>query len=151
MIKRTITYKDFDGKDVTEDLYFNLTQFEATELSIEMPEEISSEASNVKTNEDAIAAGNRILQKMSGKEIVDFVKKLVLKSYGIKSEDGKRFIKSDKISEEFSQTIAFSDFMMELMTNDEAVTTFVNGVIPSDLAAKIPNGIATSKIETTNK
>lgn len=151
MIKRTITYKDFDGKDVTEDLYFNLTQFEATELSIEMPEEISSEASNVKTNEDAIAAGNRILQKMSGKEIVDFVKKLVLKSYGIKSEDGKRFIKSDKISEEFSQTIAFSDFMMELMTNDEAVTTFINGVIPSDLAAKIPNGIATSKIETANK
>ena len=145
MIKRTVNYKDFDGKERTEDLYFNLTQFEATEMSMEMPTEITEEASNIKTANDATEAGERLVKKMGEKGIVEVVKALVLKAYGVKSEDGRTFKKSAAISEEFSQTVAFSNFMMELLSNEEECNAFINGVIPSELATKMPTGISTTK------
>lgn len=145
MIKRTITYKDFDGNERTEDLYFNLTQLEATEIAMDMPNDLMEEVSNVETNEEVLKAGERLIKKMGGKGIFEFVKTLVLKSYGIKSEDGRTFKKSEKLSEEFSQTVAYSTFMMELLTDEEATSAFINGVIPSELANGMIKSLTTSK------
>ena len=134
MIKKTVTYEDFDGNQRTEDLYFNLTKFEATEFALDLPDEITSEVEKEGADAGNMESVSRIVQKLGGKGIIDFIRKLVLKSYGIKSEDGRRFEKSEKISTEFSQTMAFDNLMMELLTDDDAASKFINGVIPSDLA-----------------
>lgn len=134
MIKKTVNYEDFNGNQRTEDLYFNLTKFEATEFALELPDDITSEVTKEGADATNMESVSRIVQKLGGKGIIDFIRKLVLKSYGIKSEDGRRFEKSEKISTEFSQTMAFDNLMMELLTDDDEAAKFINGVIPADLA-----------------
>ena len=134
MIKKTVNYEDFDGNKRTEDLYFNLTKLEATEFALDLPDEITDEVAKEGASAANMEAATRIVQKLGGKGIIDYIRKLVLKSYGVKSEDGKRFIKSEEISTEFSQTMAFDNLMMELLTDDNAASNFITAVIPSDLA-----------------
>ena len=140
MIKKTVNYEDFDGNKRTEDLYFNLTKFEATEFALDLPDDITNEVTKEGVDATNMESVSRIVQKLGGKGIIDFIRKLVLKSYGIKSEDGRRFEKSEKISTEFSQTMAFDNLMMELLTNDDEAAKFINGVIPADLA-NAANGV----------
>ena len=134
MLKKTVNYEDFDGNKRTEDLYFNLTKLEATEFALDLPDEITDEVVKEGASTANMEAATRIVQKLGGKGIIDYIRKLVLKSYGVKSEDGKRFIKSEEISTEFSQTMAFDNLMMELLTDDNAASNFITAVIPSDLA-----------------
>lgn len=134
MIKKTVSYENFNGDKVTKDLYFNLTKFEATEFALDLPDEITSEVSKDGANAANMDSVSKIVQKLGGKGIIEFIRKLVLKAYGIKSEDGERFEKSEKISTEFSQTMAFDTLMMELLTNDEEASRFITGVIPAELA-----------------
>ena len=134
MLKKTVNYEDFDGNQRTEDLYFNLTKLEATEFALDLPDEITDEVAKEGASAANMEAATRIVQKLGGKGIIDYIRKLVLKSYGVKSEDGKRFIKSEEISTEFSQTMAFDKLMMELLTDDNAASNFITAIIPSDLA-----------------
>ena len=134
MLKKTVNYEDFDGNKRTEDLYFNLTKLEATEFALDLPDEITDEVAKEGASAANMEAATRIVQKLGGKGIIDYIRKLVLKSYGVKSEDGKRFIKSEEISTEFSQTMAFDNLMMELLTDDNAASNFITAIIPSDLA-----------------
>lgn len=117
MLKRTITYTDFNGVEKTEDFYFNLTEAEITEM------EMSTEGGLT----DSI---NRIVQAKEIPEIIKVFKRLLLASYGEKSPDGKRFIKSQEITDGFAQTQAYSDLFMELATNAEKASEFVNGIMP---------------------
>ena len=131
MLKKTITYKDFDGNARTEDHYFNLTQTELVEITLNMPDGMSE--SDVAGNNEQAAL--RIIDRLGGDGVFSLIKELILKSYGIKSSDGKRFEKSDKISKEFSETLAFDQMFMEMMQNDKAASDFITAVIPADLAA----------------
>ena len=131
MLKKTITYTDFDGNTRTEDHYFNLTQTELVEITLNMPDGMSE--SDVAGNNEQAAL--RIIDRLGGDGVSSFIKELILKSYGIKSSDGKRFEKSDKISKEFSETLAFDQMFMEMMQNDKAASDFITAVIPADLAA----------------
>lgn len=124
MLKRTITYTDFDDNVVSEVHYFNISNSELIEL-------------NVQYEGGAQAFFQRIVEAQDGKAIIEQFKKLILFTYGQKSEDGKRFVKSDALREEFSQTSAFDALFMDLATNTESAAQFVNGVIPKDLAAKV--------------
>ena len=120
MLKKTIKYKDFNGNEREEDFYFNLMQSEIAEL----------ELSTVGGFTESI---QKIIQTQDGTEIIKQFKKIILKSYGEKSADGKRFIKSDELSEAFSQTNAYSELFMELATDDEAASVFINGIVPDEL------------------
>ena len=117
MLKKTITYTDYDGNKRTEDFYFNLSKAEVAEM------EMSVEGGLTKTLE-------KIVAEQDGKRIIEMFKDLILKAYGEKSLDGKRFIKSKELSEAFSQTEAYSELFMELAMNAEASAAFVNGIIP---------------------
>lgn len=139
MIKKTTTYVDFDGNERTEDMYFNLTQTELMELAMELPDEVTGSVGNDPNNINEKAAMG-LLETLGKKGVIEYIKRLVLKSYGIKSQDGRRFEKSEEISREFSQTIAFDNLMMELMTDDKAASDFMNSVIPSSVADKLPAG-----------
>ena len=117
MLKKTITYTDYDGNQRTEDFYFNLSKAELTEM------ELSETGGLVKTIE-------KIIQEKNGKRIIEIFKDLVLRSYGEKSLDGKRFIKNQELVDSFAQTEAYSDLFMELATNAEAASAFINGITP---------------------
>lgn len=143
MITRTVEYTDYDGNKRKEKFYFNLTQFEATEIAMEMPDAVIEE---IEEGEEQRVTAMHLTEKLGKKGVLDFIKNIVLKSYGVKSPDGKRFIKSEELSTEFSQTPAFSSFMMRLMTDDLEASKFINGVIPAELAAQIQSENKITKI-----
>lgn len=117
MLKKTITYTDYNGSERTEDFYFNLTKAEIMEMEMS-------------TTGGLTEMINRIVAAQDAPAIINVFKKLVLKAYGEKSPDGKRFIKSDEISTAFSQTEAYSQLFMELATDADAAAKFVNGIVP---------------------
>lgn len=117
MIMETRTYKDYNGVTRTENFFFNLSKAELAEM------ELSTEGGYSEMVERIVSAQDR-------PALVKIFKELLLKSYGEKSPDGKRFIKSEELSLAFSQTEAFSDMFMELATNSEKAAEFINGVIP---------------------
>lgn len=124
MLKKEITYKDYNGTDRVETFHFNLTEAELTEM------ELSTVGGYGQMIQDIIDAKD-------SPTIIKIFKDLILKSYGKKSDDGKRFIKSEELANEFSQTVAYSQLFMELATDDKAATAFVNGILPADLMAKV--------------
>lgn len=117
MLKKTISYIDYDGNERTEDFYFNLTQAETTEM------EMSEAGGLVKMIEKIIAA-------QDSKKIIEIFKDLILRSYGEKSPDGKRFIKNQELRDAFSQTEAYSQLFMELASDEDAAAAFVNAITP---------------------
>lgn len=118
MLKKTITYTDYDGNKRTEDFYFNLSKAEVTEM------ELSVDGGLVKMLQ-------KIMADKDGKRIIENFKGLILRAYGEKSPDGKRFIKTQELRDAFSQTEAYSDLFMELSINADAAAEFVNGIVPS--------------------
>jgi hypothetical protein len=117
MLKKTITYTDYDGNERTEDFYFNLTKAEALEM------ELSHTGGLVNTI-------NKIIAEQDSKKLIEMFKDLIIKTYGEKSLDGKRFVKSQEIRDAFIQTEAYSDLFMELATNADSAVAFVNGITP---------------------
>lgn len=136
MIKRTIKYTDFNGNQRTEDAYFNMTRSELIAFSFGMPDAIADTAKDT-NNVDLEAAGTKLIEKMGTSGIFNFVKDLVFKAYGMKSEDGRRFIKSEQMSTEFTQTLAYDEFLIDLFSDDKKAAEFINGIIPADMAKQI--------------
>lgn len=122
MLKKTVTYTDYNGVERTEDFYFNLTKAEITEM------ELSTTGGFAEMLQKVVAA-------QDAPSIVKVFKDLVLKAYGEKSPDGKRFVKSEEISTAFSQTEAYSQIFMELATDSKAAAAFINGIVPGDMKA----------------
>lgn len=120
MLKKTITYTDYNGVERKEDFLFNLTKAEIMEM----------EMSTVGGLADMI---EKIVAAQDQPSIIKIFKELVLKAYGEKSPDGKRFIKSPELSQAFEQTEAYSILFMELATDDKAAAAFVNGIVPVDV------------------
>lgn len=120
MLKKTITYNDYNGTERTEDFYFNLTKAEIMEMEMG-------------TTGGLAEMINKIVAAQDAPSIIKVFKDLVLKSYGEKSADGKRFIKSEEIATAFSQTEAYSQLFMELATDADAAAVFVNGIMPADI------------------
>lgn len=123
MITKTITYTDYNGVERTEKFYFNLSKAEVLEM------EMSTEGGLAETIQ-------KIVDAKDAPAIIRVFKDLVLKAYGVKSDDGRRFIKSKELSEAFSQTEAYSEIFMDLATDADAAAKFVNGIVPAELAKK---------------
>lgn len=129
MIKKTIKYEDYEGNERKEDFYFNLNEAELTELAMSRSGGLEQYA-------------RRIIAAQSEPELIALFKELILISYGEKSDDGKRFIKvkdGHRLSEDFSQTEAYSTLFMELATDADAAAKFFNGLIPEKLREKVSN------------
>lgn len=124
MLKRSIKYEDFNGNEVTEDFYFNISKPELIDLEVEHAEGFKEMIEKI------IATNDR-------KGLIEQFKKIVLLAYGEKSDDGKRFVKNEWIREGFSQTPAYETLFMELATNDEAAVEFLTGVLPRDLRGEM--------------
>ena len=118
-----MTYTDYNGEKRTEDFYFNMSRAEVTEMELSI-------------NGGLSAMIQRVTEEKDVPTIISIFKDLVLRSYGKKSPDGRRFIKSKELSEEFSQTEAYSDLFMELATDSAKAAAFVNGIMPQESQAK---------------
>jgi hypothetical protein len=126
MLKKTITYTDYNGNKRTEDFYFNLNKVEVSEMEASRPGGFSQ-------------AVKEIVDAKDDKQIIQIFKEVILKAYGEKSPDGKRFIKSEEISEAFSQTEAYCVLFTEIGGSEEAAEAFMNGLI-SSWAPQVPVG-----------
>lgn len=120
MLKRDITYEDFDGKSVTETFYFNISKPELIEMEVEYKEGFDKYL-------------EKVIQADDKKELMAVFKRIVLLSYGQKSDDGKRFIKNDELRKDFEQTAAYISLFTELALDDDAAAKFINGVLPRDI------------------
>lgn len=121
MLKKTVTYEDWNGVTRTEDFYFNLTRVECAEI-----EYGTNGASLSESIQDLVAARDM-------KTVISIIKKVLLMSYGVKSPDGKRFIKNDETRDSFEQNPAFDILYMELATDAEKAADFISGIIPSSM------------------
>ena len=119
MLKKTITYTDYNGHQRTEDFYFNLNKAELVELELS-----ASGGLTVMMDRVIAAEDNPTLFKI--------FKDLVLKAYGIKSDDGRKFIKNQEVRDDFAQTEAYSVLVMELVSDAEKAAEFFNLIIPQD-------------------
>ncbi len=128
MLKKTINYTDYNGVERTEDFYFNLTKAEIAEMELEIPGGMT-------------AMIDRITKTQDTPSLIKMFKDLILRSYGKKSDDGRRFIKNPEVVEEFKDSEAYSELFMELATNADAASAFVNGIVPKipEAAKKIPS------------
>lgn len=120
MLKKTITYTDYNDVERTEDFYFNLSKAEIAEMAMS-------------TTGGFAEMLQKIVDSKDVPSIIKVFKDLILKSYGEKSADGKRFIKSTEISQGFAQTEAYSNLFMELSTDTNAAIGFINGIVPAEL------------------
>lgn len=132
MLKKTITYTDYNDVERTEDFYFNLNKAEIMEMEMS-------------TTGGMAEMIQRIVKAQDSPAIVKIFKDLVLRAYGEKSADGKRFIKNDEIREAFAQTEAYSILFMELATDADAAAAFVNGITPADVDVNDAKASKTTK------
>ena len=130
MLKKTIPYKDYNGVERVEDFYFNLSKAEAMEMELSISGGLTEMI-------------RRIVAAQDTPTIIATFKEIILKAYGEKSPDGRRFIKSEELSKAFSETEAYSILYMELATDANAAAEFVNGIVPKDVDAPATQKAAT--------
>jgi hypothetical protein len=140
MLKKTITYTDFNGDEVSEDFFFHLSKAELVELELSYEGGLTEQIRRIAAAED-------------GKAIIAEFKKIILGSYGQRSPDGRRFIKNQTLRDEFESTEAYSTLFMELVTDADKAAEFVQGVIPKDLAEEAAKAVepASNVVEIPRK
>ena len=124
MLKKIITYTDYNGVERTEPFYFNLSKAELMEMELGVTGGMTEMLDKIIAAKDAPS-------------LMKTFKEMIMKSYGVKSDDGKRLIKSEELSIAFTQTEAYSVLFMELITDDKAAADFVNGIIPNEIQAEV--------------
>lgn len=123
MLKKTITYKDYNGMEITEDFYFNLNEAEVAEMQLTVEGGLAEYLTKISNTKNTVL-------------LVKFFKEFLLKSYGEKSTDGKRFIKSPELSLAFEQTEAYSKLFIELLSNADEAGEFVKAVLPTSISSQ---------------
>jgi hypothetical protein len=120
MLKMDLSFEDLSGEQVTETHYFHLSKADLVEMEVSHKGGLQKYFQSIVASED-------------GKAIIDSFREIILKSYGVKSDDGRRFIKNEQLRQEFLSSEAYSTLFMQLCTDADAAAAFVTGIIPSDL------------------
>lgn len=121
MIKKTIKYTDYNGVEREEDFYFHLNKAELAEMELSRDGGLTEWVS-------------KVVKEQRNSEIIKLFKDLVLNAYGVKSDDGRQFIKNEDVRNSFAQTEAYSELFMELAMNADSAAEFVNGLVPDDIS-----------------
>lgn len=127
MLTITKTYTDLNGNERTEDFLFHLNEVELEEWDL-------TEGGLIQKMKDIIKENDKL-------KIINIIKDIILKAYGVKSEDGRRFIKSSEITEDFKQSIAFPMIYMDICKDDIAAINFVRGILPVSITSKLPTSV----------
>ncbi len=138
MLKRIIHFEDFDGNPDSVEAYFHLSKLELIELEVEFQEGLA-------------AAIQRIIAAEDRKAMINEFKRIILWSYGVRSEDGKRFTKTEAIRQAFMESPAYSALFMELATEDGKAAEFINGVLPADMVAQAQQQAKLQELQRQNE
>lgn len=138
MLRKEITYEDFNGDQTTDTYYFNISKSELIEMEVEYKEGFGRML-------------ERIIEEKNDKDLITRFKEIILMSYGQKSPDGKRFVKLDTLREEFSQSAAYEVLFMELCTDVDAAVVFLKGVLPKDVIVEVDKAEAAEKAKEAAK
>lgn len=133
MIKRTITYKNFNDEEVTEDLYFHLSETELIKLESTIPGGLSGQFQKLVAAED-------------GKTIMEVMENMILLAYGKRSEDGRHFVKNAQIKEDFASSGAYNALFMQLVTDANFAAEFGSGILPKELMEEAQKTAAGEKL-----
>lgn len=129
MIKKSITFVDYNGQEITEDFYFNLNKAELIKMQFDV-------------NGAYSAFIERISNERDIKQLGEEFRKIILNSYGKKSDDGRIFRKSQELRDDFEQSEAYATLYMELITDSDKASEFVKGILPKDLqGAPVPENL----------
>lgn len=131
MLKKDITYEDLDGNEITETFWFHLSKAELAEMALGKEGKAGGFETWVKT----------LINSNDGEVMTQTFKKILLSTIGERSEDNKRFIKNDQIRDNFVQSDAYSVLFMELMTDADKMSAFINGVVPSNMRDEVAKSI----------
>lgn len=123
MLKKTIKFTDYDGNPREEDFFFNLNKAELTIMEM-------SEVGGFKKKME------RVIKAQDGPALIKAFQDIIHASYGVKSPDGRQFIKNEEVFEEFRQTEAYSELIMELLSDEKGAADFISKVLPSDVVAE---------------
>ena len=121
MLKRTIAYEDFNGEKQSDEAYFNLTKTELVRLEIASKNGLAEDLMELTKSED------------NKEELLAFFEKLILSSYGKKSEDGKAFVKNDAMRDEFKCSAMYDALLMDLVTDADLASSFIAGILPREM------------------
>lgn len=120
MLKKDITYENFDGESVTETFHFHISKTELLEMEVSMEGGFEQYM-------------QKVVQSQDGKAIMGIMQNFILKSVGKKSPDGSRFIKNQEVQDDFRYSPAYDALFMELCTNPDQAAEFLNGIVPKGL------------------
>lgn len=124
MVKKTVTFTDFEGKEITKDFYFNISKMEFRVLDRKIPGGLQNMI-------------DQIMREKDEDRLIDLLDLLILESYGEKSEDG-RFVKEDRygrrLSSFFKVSEAWDTLFMNLVQNEKELSEFLTGIVPKDVA-----------------
>ncbi len=123
MLKKTITYQNFAGETVTEDFYFNLTKAELLQLEMAMTNGLAAHI-------------DKLVAEQRGEELLDMFDRIITKAYGVKSFDGKQFVKSQDALNTFRFSGAYDQLFMEIALDAKAADEFTRGILPKDLGVE---------------
>lgn len=126
MIKKTVTYVDYNGVERTESFYFHYTESEILDM------ELSTEGGFAERVQKIIDAKDQT-------SLLKVIKKFVLDAYGVKSDDGRRFIKNDEVKQAFVECPAYSEIYLDLLSDDVLASEFINGIIPDSAKKRLEN------------
>ena len=124
MLKKTLPYTDYHGTERTESFYFHFNEAEILDMEMSVEGGFAERV-------------QRIVDAKDQTSLLKVIKNFVIDAYGVKSEDGKRFIKNDEVRAEFVESPAYSAIFMELITNDVLAAEFVNEVVPESMKDKL--------------
>ena len=124
MYKKTIAYTDYFGEERKEDFYFHFSEAELSKMELSRNGGISRFV-------------EKIIQTKDNPKLVDMFEDFILSAYGEKSEDGRRFVKTDELSTAFKQTPAYSILFMQLITDADELARFIKEVVPKELSDRV--------------
>lgn len=123
-VKRTITFNDIDGHEVTEEWYFDLGVTDVMDMDIvhEHPDDVAEYVMSIMKNRKT-------------KELLQLWRELLMRAVG--KRVGNRLVKGDDIMVEFRHGGAFEKLFAELIEDPKAGADFFNAIFPANIQAKI--------------
>lgn len=137
MIKKTLTYHDFDGEEHTKDFYFSMNQTEFGLMNNKIPGGLENYLKRVQEDKDSA-------------KLLDLLTMFITESYGERSDDGALFFKKDpkgrKLGEAFLMTEACDNLLTELLENENRIAAFLTGMLPTNIRGKVEEGVREARL-----
>lgn len=138
MIKQTVQYTDFNGNERNEDFYFHLSSVELIKLEARIGNKLDKHIEHLAGSQDV-------------SELLNFLESIILDAYGVKSKDGKSFLKSPETRSEFEHSQAYANLFEKMLTDEGMAATFGAGIAETNQGQQKKNQVAPTVVQVPDK